>query len=97
MRKLHGLALALLASLPLQGCKWAFGASETPALGTTKLLDDLPKVSNSPKSPCWQQREIAAQRAYIDSVKGGKEIVYAAPCDVDKPKGAPATVASANG
>lgn len=87
------LALALLASLPLQGCKWF--ASETPLPETTSLLENVPRVHNSPKSPCWQQKEIAAQNSYIDSVIEKKERVYAAPCDTDKPKGAPAKVASA--
>lgn len=87
-------ALLLLASLSLQGCK--LFESATPLPGTTKLLDDLPKVHNSPKSPCWQQREIAAQWSYLDSAKAGKEVVYSAPCDTDKPKEAPAKVAAAS-
>jgi hypothetical protein len=56
------------------------------------LLEQLPTVENSTQSPCWQQRQIAAQRSYIASVKAGKETVFAAPCDVD-PK-APQRVAS---
>jgi hypothetical protein len=94
--RLSKLGLVLLASLSLQGCKTLAG-SETPALETTRLLDELPKVNNSTKAPCRVQREIAAQWSYIHTIKTGKETVYAAPCEVDKPKGtAPAKVA-ANG
>ncbi len=94
--RLSRLGLVLLASLSLQGCK-LFAGSETPALETTRLLDELPKVNNSTKAPCRVQKEIAAQWSYIDSIKGQKEVVYAAPCEIDKPKGsAPAKVASAS-
>jgi hypothetical protein len=86
------LALLLLASLHLQGCK-PF-VSETPALETTSLLDSVPRVANTTKAPCRTQREIAAQNSYLDSVKEKKEVVYAAPCDTDKPKEAPAKVAA---
>lgn len=77
-------ALALLTSLALAGCK---GLGETPLPETSLILDRLPVVENSTKSPCWQQRQIAAQRSYVDTVKAKKETVYAAPCDVDKSKG----------
>lgn len=94
--RLSNLGLLLLVSLSLQGCK-LFAGSETPALETTRLLDELPKVHNSPKAPCRVQKEIAAQWSYIDSIKGQKEVVYAAPCETDKPaQGAPQKVA-ANG
>lgn len=43
-------------------------------------------MSNSAKSPCWQQEEIAAQNSYIESIKQRKEVVYRAPCKVDQPK-----------
>lgn len=45
----------------------------------------MPKVQNSAKSPCWQQEQIAAQNSYIATVKDGKEVVYKAPCKIDKP------------
>lgn len=55
--------------------------------GTTKLLDELPRVENSPKSPCWQQRQIAAQTSYLAAILEKKEVAYKAPCDFDaKPK-----------
>lgn len=40
----------------------------------------MPVVENSPRSPCWQQQQIAAQNSYRDSVRQGKEVVYVAPC-----------------
>lgn len=44
----------------------------------------MPKVDNSTKSPCWQQRQIAAQGSYLQSIAQKKEVVFKAPCDVDK-------------
>lgn len=69
--------------LPLAGCA---GQTATPLPATTKVLDELPRVQNSTKSPCWQQEQIAAQNSYVDSIKDKKEVVYQAPCKVDKPK-----------
>jgi hypothetical protein len=90
---LRTTALVLLLSPLLAGC----GQSETPLPETSVILDKLPVVENSTKSPCWQQRQIAAQRSYIQTVKAKRELVYAAPCDVDNPKrSAPAKVASAS-
>jgi hypothetical protein len=83
--------LLSLASLSLQGC--ALWGSETPLPASTKLLDAVPRVSNSPKSPCWQQREIAKQNAFFKAQETKAEVVFQAPCDVDKPP--PAKVASA--
>lgn len=77
-RLVSGLLLALL----IPGC----APTETPLPGTTKLLDDLPKVENSTKSPCWQQQQIAAQNSYLATVRDKKDVTYKAPCDVDKPK-----------
>ena len=63
--------------------------------GTTKLLDDLPRVNNSPKSPCWQQEQIAAQNSYLATIKEKRDVVYKAPCAVD-PKSTPQRVASSS-
>ena len=86
MRKLltsAGKLLPSLALLLLAGCGQG---TSTPLPATTKLLDELPRVSNSAKSPCWQQEEIAAQNSYVESIKQKKEVVYRAPCKVDQPK-----------
>jgi len=73
-------AKALPLSLLLAGCSG--GAIQLPA--TSKILDDMPRVQNSTKSPCWQQEQIAAQNSYIDTIKGGREVVYSPPCKTDK-------------
>ena len=62
----------------------ACAGSETPLPATTKLLDDLPRVENSTKSPCWQQEQIARQNSYLATIKDKREVVYKAPCRVDK-------------
>lgn len=74
-------AAALLLPLLMAACS----ASETPAPLTTRVLDELPRVSNSPLAPCWQQKQIAAQNGFIDAIKLQKEVAYKAPCVADKP------------
>ena len=69
-----------LLSLLLPAC----AGNGTPLPATTKVLDELPRVENSTKSPCWQQKQIARQNSYVDSIKG-KEVAYKAPCEIDKP------------
>jgi len=82
-------ASAPLLLLALTAC----AGNEIQLPATTKVLDELPRVSNSPKSPCWQQEQIAAQNSYVDAIKTRKDVVYKAPCKVD-PK--PAQVATAS-
>ncbi len=77
------LLRSLVLLLPLAGCA---GQTETPLPATTKVLDELPRVQNSTKAPCWMQEQVAAQNSYIDTIKAKKETVYQAPCKVDKPK-----------
>lgn len=73
--------------LPASLCLLLGGCSESATLlpGTTKLIDEMPRVANSTKAPCRLQKEIAAQNSYIATIKEKKEIVYVAPCVVDKP------------
>jgi len=66
----------------LAGC----AGTATPPPGTSKQLDDLPRVQNSTKAPCWMQEQVAAQNSYVDTIKAKKEVVYQPPCKVDKPK-----------
>lgn len=73
------LASGLLIALLLPAC----AGTETPLPVTTKVLDDLPRVQNSTKAPCWLQQQIAAQNSYVDTIRDGSERVYKAPCDVD--------------
>ena len=75
-------ALLLLLPLALAACS----AAETPTLVTSEVLDKLPRVENSTKSPCWQQEQIAAQNSFVDTIKQGKTVVYRAPCRIDKPQ-----------
>ena len=84
MRPQKASVLLLLLVLP------ACADNATPLPGTTKLLDELPRVANSTAAPCRLQREIAAQNSYLDTIKTGKDTVYKAPCDID-----PQRVASA--
>ena len=76
------LVLIALASLLTAGC----AGQSTPLPGTLTLLNNLPRVDNSPDAPCWQQSQIAAQNSYLAGIKQGKEVVYKAPCKIMKPK-----------
>jgi hypothetical protein len=58
---------------------------------SSAIIDKLPRVQNSTGSPCWQQEQIAAQNSYLASIEKKAEVVYKAPCRIDKP----AKVASA--
>jgi hypothetical protein len=49
------------------------------------MLESIPRVDNSRKSPCWQQRQIAAQNTALDTALKKTTQVYKAPCDVDAP------------
>lgn len=75
---LQRLAATLLLAPLIQGC----AGLSTQLPGTTKLLDDLPRVENSTKSPCWQQRQVAAQNSYLATIKEARATVYKAPCDL---------------
>lgn len=75
-------ALALLSALVIQGC--ADPLTQPP--GTSIQLDKLPRVENSRESPCWQQKQVAAQNSYIETIKSNKETVWKAPCEVETKK-----------
>ena len=75
---LQRLASVLLIAPLIQAC----AGNSTPLPGTTKLLDELPRVENSTKAPCWQQRQIAAQNSYLATIKESRATVYKAPCDL---------------
>ena len=82
MRTRAILASLLLLALLTSGC--VDGAIQLP--GTTKLLDELPRVNNSTKAPCWQQQQIASQNSYLASIQSKKKVVFKAPCVIDPPK-----------
>lgn len=50
------------------------------------MLEAIPRVNNSRESPCWQQRQIAAQNTALDVALKKTTQVYKAPCDVDLPR-----------
>lgn len=63
----------------------ACAESGTLPLKTKDMLEAVPRVDNSSKSPCWQQRQIAAQNTAIDTALEKTKQTYKAPCDIDKP------------
>lgn len=76
------VGLAIVACLFLAACETlGIGKTEAPApVSAAEVLKGVPEVENSDKSPCWQQRQIAAQRAYIESNVGGKPVMYHGDC-----------------
>jgi len=50
------------------------------------VLDELPRVQNSTKAPCWLQEQIAAQNSYVDTIREKQEKVYRAPCKAEPGK-----------
>lgn len=80
-------ASALLSALLLAGC----AGQSIPLPGTSAQLEQMPRVQNSSKSPCWQQKQIAAQNSYVDTIKDKAEKVYRAPCEADKKPADPKT------
>lgn len=65
------------------------GAKTEPTVKAASILRQVPTVENSPASPCWQQRQIAAQRSYIDSIITGKPKTYHAECKPSVPASPP--------
>lgn len=75
-----------MASLSLAACETLGIATKAEApVSAASILRSVPEVENSPNAPCWQQRQIAKQRAYIHSVTKGKPKRYHADC-TDPPK-----------
>lgn len=75
--------LALLIALAIPACaEW----STPPPAGTSIQLEKLPRVDNSPASPCWQQQQIAAQNSYIKQIETKADVTYKAPCVVEPKK-----------
>lgn len=65
----------------LGGC-----ASATPTLLTEAgALAAFKALPNSARAPCVMQRAVAEHNSAYDSIKQGREVVYKAPCDTDKP------------
>jgi hypothetical protein len=88
-------AMPLFPVLPLVllgGC-----STLTPGvIDPSAVIKSVPRVHNSPSAPCWQQKEIAAQNAWIDTATGiNQKAAYAAPCELQKPQTQP-RIASAD-
>lgn len=76
------LLIGLGLSLSLAGC----AGSATPTLLTEAgALGAFRALPNSARAPCVMQRAVAEHNSAYDSLKQGREVVYKAPCDVDKP------------
>ncbi|WP_072389923.1 hypothetical protein [Hyphomicrobium sp. CS1GBMeth3] len=60
-------------------------AEKKASVSAASVLRNVPEVENSPDAPCWQQRQIAKQRAYIHSVTKGKPKRYHADCTDEPP------------
>ncbi len=83
--------LALLTAAAIPACaEW----STPPPAGTSIQLEKLPRVDNSPVSPCWQQKQIAAQNSYIKQTEAKGDVTFKAPCDLEQ-KAEPKKVARA--
>lgn len=63
------------------------GACETltPSLTNGGALAAFKNIPNSPKAPCEMQKAVAEHNSRLDTLRNGKEVVYKAPCQIDKP------------
>lgn len=77
-RQLQKVGVLLIAAL-IPAC----ADPSIPPPATSLLIEKLPRVENSRGSPCWQQKQIAAQNSYIETVRTNKETIYKAPCEID--------------
>ena len=78
MSRLPAGLMLLCTTLLLAAC-----STLPPTQLASKTLSGLPRVQNSPKAPCWQQEQIAAQNSYIDTRIKGRQTAYAAPCKAE--------------
>lgn len=81
-------------TLALAGCKiQTLGASDAPAptLNTGQALLALPKIQYH--DYCSAQVGIAEHNARWESLRQGKQVVYKAPCQLEKAPAAPAQTA----
>ena len=74
-------SMALLLALVMGGC----AGSATPTPSTSPgVLEAFPPIRNSKLAPCDMQREVAAHNSRVATFKSGREVVYRAPCDIDR-------------
>lgn len=79
-RKPLAKPLASLAAVLLAGCAPSgISSVEIPA-NVRVYASQVPKVRNSKKFPCWHQREIARQQAFLESTIEGQVVVRQVAC-----------------
>lgn len=76
-RKLTALALALVPALA--------GCSTLTYVTTKGATDAFRPIKMSRRDTCETQKQIAEHNSRYDTMKTGKETVYRAPCQVEKP------------
>lgn len=79
-------ALALVLAPLLAGCE-----TLTPSLTNGGALAAFKNIPNSAQAPCNMQIAVAEHNSRYDTLRDGKEVVYKAPCQIDKPKQVPAS------
>lgn len=85
-------ASAFALSLALAGC--AAPATQIPLTETGALASFKP-IPNSSRAPCQIQRAIAAHNSVYETLTTKREVIFRAPCDVDK--GSAQKMAASNG
>ena len=76
------LAIVCALSLATAACS----GSVIHTVSTDGVLRSFKTIPNSKTAPCEMQRAVAAHNSAFDSLAQKKEVVYKAPCDVDKAK-----------
>lgn len=77
----------------LQAC--AAGNVTPIALTEAGAVRAFKPIPNSSRAPCEMQKAVAEHNSVLETIKSKKDVVYKAPCDVDK--GGPAQKVAANG
>lgn len=78
----QALLIVSALSLALGAC----AESSIQTLSTNGAIAAFRALPNSRKAPCQIQRAIAEHNSVYATLRSGKETVYKAPCDVDKPE-----------
>ena len=76
-RTSQAVLLASLATLPLAACS-------TPTPSASGVIGIFEPVPNYAKAPCELQKKWAEHNSKVASLQQWKEVVYKAPCEVDK-------------
>ena len=88
--RLSKLLSACALSLVLAGC----AGQEIQTASIEGAVRSFKPIPNSKQAPCVMQKAVAEHNSVLATLTTGKEVVYAAPCETDKPaQGAPQKVA----